>query len=199
MKAYLTFLRKHENEHHALGVDVEITASDKYLIISGQPLLLVTKDHSLLALYLLDEDGDLNQVFGNKDYLFDLEFIQDLSIMNIKKYNTIKYFLLNMYSSLSLNEFAYYEKELLSLENLIFYNLLHIELDVNKIKSMIIRIIKRSNIDQSIQQRFLEKLKRNNFINRKILRKKLDLNLSGYPCKIKTMIGENYETEEKSD
>lgn len=199
MKAYLTFLRKHEDEHHALGVDVEITVSDKYLRISGQPLLLITKDNSLLALYLLNDDGDLNQVSGIKDYLFEIEFIQDLSIMNIKKYNTIKYFLFSIYSSLSLNEFAYYEKELLALENLIFYNLLHIELDVNKIKSMIIRIIKRSNLDNSIQQRFLEKLKRNHFINRKTLRKKLDLNLSGYPCKIKTMNGEIYETEEKSD
>lgn len=199
MKAYLTFLRKHEKEHHALGVDVEIIVSDIYLRISGQPLLLVTKDNSLLALYLLNEDGDLNQVFGNKDYLFDIEFIQDLSIINIKKYNTIKYFLLNMFSSLSLSEFSHYEKELLSFENLVFYNLLHIEVDVNKIKSMIIRIIKRSNLDQSVQQRFLEKLKRNHFINRKILRKKLDLNLSGYACKIKTTNGENYETEEKSD
>ena len=104
MKAYLTFLRKHEKEHHALGVDVEIIVSDIYLRISGQPLLLVTKDNSLLALYLLNEDGDLNQVFGNKDYLFDIEFIQDLSIINIKKYNTIKYFLLNMFSSLSFSK-----------------------------------------------------------------------------------------------
>jgi hypothetical protein len=82
-----------------------------------------------------------------------------------------------MYSSLSLSEFSFYQKELLSFENIIFYNLLHVELDVNKIKSMIMKIINKSDIEQSIQQRFLEKLKRNNFINRKILRKKLDINL----------------------
>jgi hypothetical protein len=92
-----------------------------------------------------------------------------------------------MYSSLSLSEFSFYQKELLSFENIIFYNLLHVELDVNKIKSMIMKIINKSDIEQSIQQRFLEKLKRNNFINRKILRKKLDINLSGYNCKIKAI------------
>lgn len=190
MKAYLTFLRKNELEHHAIGVDIKINVPDLYLRISGQPLLIISKDNSLLALYLISEDGDLNQVYGIEDYLFNVEFIHDLSSINIKKFNTIKYFLLSMYSSLSLSEFSFYQKELLSFENIIFYNLLHVELDVNKIKSMIMKIINKSDIEQSIQQRFLEKLKRNNFINRKILRKKLDINLSGYNCKIKA-------TEEK--
>lgn len=187
MKAYLTFLRKNELEHHAIGVDIKINVPDLYLRISGQPLLIISKDNSLLALYLISEDGDLNQVYGIEDYLFNVEFIHDLSSINIKKFNTIKYFLLSMYSSLSLNEFSFYQKELLSFENIIFYNLLHVELDVNKIKSMIMKIINKSDIEQSIQQRFLEKLKRNNFINRKILRKKLDINLSGYNCKIKAI------------
>jgi hypothetical protein len=190
MKAYLTFLRKNELEHHAIGVDIKINVPDLYLRISGQPLLIISKDNFLLALYLISEDGDLNQVYGIEDYLFNVEFIHDLSSINIKKFNTIKYFLLSMYSSLSLSEFSFYQKELLSFENIIFYNLLHVELDVNKIKSMIMKIINKSDIEQSIQQRFLEKLKRNNFINRKILRKKLDINLSGYNCKIKA-------TEEK--
>jgi hypothetical protein len=190
MKAYLTFLRKNELENHAIGVDIKINVPDLYLRISGQPLLIISKDNSLLALYLISEDGDLNQVYGIEDYLFNVEFIHDLSSINIKKFNTIKYFLLSMYSSLSLSEFSFYQKELLSFENIIFYNLLHVELDVNKIKSMIMKIINKSDIEQSIQQRFLEKLKRNNFINRKILRKKLDINLSGYNCKIKA-------TEEK--
>jgi len=187
MKAYLTFLRKNELEHHAIGVDIKINVPDLYLRISGQPLLIISKDNSLLALYLISEDGDLNQVYGIEDYLFNVEFIHDLSSINIKKFNTIKYFLLSMYSSLSLSEFSFYQKELLSFENIIFYNLLHVELDVNKIKSMIMKIINKSDIEQSIQQRFLEKLKRNNFINRKILRKKLDINLSGYNCKIKAI------------
>jgi len=187
MKAYLTFLRKNELEHHAIGVDIKIDVPDLYLRISGQPLLIISKDNSLLALYLISEDGDLNQVYGIEDYLFNVEFIHDLSSINIKKFNTIKYFLLSMYSSLSLSEFSFYQKELLSFENIIFYNLLHVELDVNKIKSMIMKIINKSDIEQSIQQRFLEKLKRNNFINRKILRKKLDINLSGYNCKIKAI------------
>jgi hypothetical protein len=190
MKAYLTFLRKNELEHHAIGVDIKINVPDLYLRISGQPLLIISKDNFLLALYLISEDGDLNQVYGIEDYLFNVEFIHDLSSINIKKFNTIKYFLLSMYSSLSLSEFSFYQKELLTFENIIFYNLLHVELDVNKIKSMIMKIINKSDIEQSIQQRFLEKLKRNNFINRKILRKKLDINLSGYNCKIKA-------TEEK--
>lgn len=187
MKAYLTFLRKNELEHHAIGVDIKINVPDLYLRISGQPLLIISKDNSLQALYLISEDGDLNQVYGIEDYLFNVEFIHDLSNINIKKFNTIKYFLLSMYSSLSLSEFSFYQEELLSFENIIFYNLLHVELDVNKIKSMIIKIINKSDIEQSIQQRFLEKLKRNNFINRKILRKKLDINLSGYNCKIKAI------------
>ena len=187
MKAYLTFLRKNELEHHAIGVDIKIDVPDLYLRISGQPLLIISKDNSLLALYLISEDGDLNQVYGIEDYLFNVEFIHDLSSINIKKFNTIKYFLLSMYSSLSLSEFSFYQKELLSFENIIFYNLLHVELDVNKIKSLIMKIINKSDIEQSIQQRFLEKLKRNNFINRKILRKKLDINLSGYNCKIKAI------------
>ena len=187
MKAYLTFLRKNELEHHAIGVDIKIDVPDLYLRISGQPLLIISKDNSLLALYLISEDGDLNQVYGIEDYLFNVEFIHDLSSINIKKFNTIKYFLLSMYSSLSLSEFSFYQKELLSFENIIFYNLLHVELDVNKIKSMIMKIINKSDIEQSIQKRFLEKLKRNNFINRKILRKKLDINLSGYNCKIKAI------------
>ena len=187
MKAYLTFLRKNELEHHAIGVDIKINVPDLYLRISGQPLLIISKDNSLLALYLISEDGDLNQVYGIEDYLFNVEFIHDLSSINIKKFNTIKYFLLSMYSSLSLSEFSFYQKELLSFENIIFYNLLHVELDVNKIKSMIMKIINKSDIEQSIQQRFLENLKRNNFINRKILRKKLDINLSGYNCKIKAI------------
>jgi len=119
MKAYLTFLRKNELEHHAIGVDIKIDVPDLYLRISGQPLLIISKDNSLLALYLISEDGDLNQVYGIEDYLFNVEFIHDLSSINIKKFNTIKYFLLSMYSSLSLSEFSFYQKELLSFENII--------------------------------------------------------------------------------
>jgi hypothetical protein len=73
MKAYLTFLRKNELEHHAIGVDIKINVPDLYLRISGQPLLIISKDNSLLALYLISEDGDLNQVYGIEDYLFNVE------------------------------------------------------------------------------------------------------------------------------
>ena len=69
MKAYLTFLRKNELEHHAIGVDIKIDVPDLYLRISGQPLLIISKDNSLLALYLISEDGDLNQVYGI-EYLY---------------------------------------------------------------------------------------------------------------------------------
>lgn len=188
MKAYLTFIRKINDDIHMLGVSNPTnlhTISDINLI-SGQPILVITESGKIVAFYCLNHDGELFQTKGNVDLLFELTEIQDLTLQNIKKYNTIRHVLNHSFNCLSLKELTFHQNELESLENKIFYNYLHTDIDVTKIKFMISKEIVKSSIKYNIKKRLLDSLKKIKNPNKKIIRKKIDLDISGYGIYINT-------------
>lgn len=190
MKAILTFVRKLEDNTHFIGVDnpINIDELNKFNLISGQPVICVVNNNILTALYLIKNDGELFQVHGENDFLFDIKNIYDFTLINLNKFNLIKYYLINTYSCLSLNEFEILNEDMLSLENKIFYDLLHTELASNKLKNYILRIIKKSDLKFSIRERLLKNLNITKYPNNKIFIKKIDLNLSGYDIYINTFV-----------
>ena len=93
MKAYLTFVRRKEDDVHMLGISNPSNIS-KIMFIglrSGQPVISIIQNNKIIAFYIIDADGNLFQLIGDIDYLFNLNELHDLSIMNLQKYNTIKY------------------------------------------------------------------------------------------------------------
>ena len=106
MKAYLTFVRKKENDVHMLGIDNPVNICDVLFIElkSGQPIISIIKNNRIVAFYILDVEGNLYQLVGDIDYLFDLSDLTDLSLINLQKYNLIKYFVSNIFQCLSIQE-----------------------------------------------------------------------------------------------
>ena len=146
MKAYLTFIRKINDDVHMLGVSNpnNMHTLSNVKLISGQPVLVITESGNIVAFYCLNPEGELFQTKGNVDLLFELTEIQDLTLQNIKKYNTIKHVLNQSYSCLSLKELTFHQEDLENLENKIFYNYLHTDVDVSKIKMIISKEIVKS-------------------------------------------------------
>ena len=66
MKAYLTFVRKKENDVHMLGIDDPENICDILFIElkSGQPIISVIKNKELIGFYILDAEGNLYQLLG---------------------------------------------------------------------------------------------------------------------------------------
>jgi hypothetical protein len=190
MKAYLTFIRKINDDIHMLGVSNPNnlhTILDLNLI-SGQPILVITESGVIVAFYCLNQSGELFQTKGNVDLLFELTEIQDLTLQNIKKYNTIKHLLNHCFSCLSLKELTFHQNDLEHLENKIFYNYLHTDIDVSKMKFIISKEIIKSSIKYNIKKRLLDNLKKTRNPNKKIIRKKIDIDLLGYGIHINTLI-----------
>lgn len=190
MKAYLTFVRKNEQDIHMLGIKnpSNIKSLDQIELISGQPIISVIENENIVALYLIKTNGEIFQIKGNIDLLFDLKEMTDISIINVKKYNAIRYYLINTYYNLSIKEFSIYEKQLDKLENSVFYNFLHTDFDISQLKTIIIREINRSDLSFYIKKRFLAQIRSLKAPSRKILRKKIDIDLSGYSIYINTFI-----------
>lgn len=190
MKAYLTFVRKKENDVHMLGIENPKNICDVLFIElkSGQPIISVIQNNKLVAFYILDIEGNLHQLVGDIDYLFDLDELIDLSLINLQKYNLIKYFVSHVFQCLSIQEAKYNSEIFELLEEKIFYNLLHIEIDLFKIKLSIAREIMKSDLSDELKIRLLASLKKTKNPNKKILKKKIDVDLSGYGIKINALV-----------
>lgn len=190
MKAYLTFVRRKENDVHMLGIENPKNICDVLFIDlkSGQPIISVIQNNKLVAFYILDAEGNLYQVVGDIDYLFDLNELIDLSLINLQKYNLIKYFVSHVFQCLSIQEAKYNSEIFELLEEKIFYNLLHIEIDLFKIKLSIAREIMKSDLSDELKIRLLASLKKTKNPNKKILKKKIDVDLSGYGIKIDALV-----------
>jgi hypothetical protein len=190
MHAFLTFIRKNNQDIHMLGIKnpENIIELSKFNLKSGQPIIAVVIDKVLLSLYILDSLGNIMQIYGKNDSLFELNKIYDLSLVNLKKYNYIKTLLINSFSCLSIEESKYKLKDLEDLEDRIFCNILHLKIDLYKCKRLVIREINKSNIDNDLKIRLIYNIRKNKISNRKILRKKIDIDLQGYSINIDTLI-----------
>jgi hypothetical protein len=190
MKAYLTFARRRENDVHMLGIENPKNICDILFVglKSGQPILPVISNNKIVSLYILDIEGNLHQIFGNNDSLFELDQLTDLSLKNLQKYNLIKYFVSHVFECLSIQEAKYNAEIVELLEEKIFYNLLHIEIELFKIKPAIIKEIKKSELSITLKDRLLFCLKQIKNPNKKILNKKIDVDLSGYSIHINALI-----------
>jgi len=190
MKAFITFIRTYEKDIHMLGIKNpdNIDTLKEINLISGQPVVLILENDVIVGLYLIKVNGEVFQVKGNIDFLFDLKEMSDISSINVKKYNAIRYYLINTFYNLSIKEFGLYEIQLDKLENTIFYNYLHADFEISQLKTILIREINRSDLSYYIKKRLVTQLRNVKPPTKKILRKKIDIDLSGYSIYINTFI-----------
>lgn len=190
MKAYLTFARRKENDVHMLGIENPINICDILFVNlrSGQPILPIILNNKIVAFYIIDIEGNLHQIVGDIDHLFALDELTDLSLKNLQKYNLIKYFVSQIFQCLSIQEARHNSEIFELLEEKIFYNLLHIEIDLFKIKPAILKEIKKSELSNEIKNRLLSSLNKTKNPNNKILKKKIDVDLSGYSININAFV-----------
>ena len=73
-------------------------------------------------------------------------------------------------------------------ENDIFYQHLHTDLEISKIKSIFIKEIYTLDIELSLKRRFLTALKNSRLPTKKMLRRKIDMDLSNYSVYINSFI-----------
>jgi hypothetical protein len=190
MKAFLTFIRKHDQDTHMIGIKNpdNINSLGEINLISGQPVVSILENDIIVALYLIKINGEIFQVKGNIDYLFGLKEMTDISSINVKKYNAIRYYLINTFYNLSMKEFEMYETQLDKLENHVFYSYLHADFEISQLKTILIREINRSDLSYYIKKRLIAQLRHVKAPSKKILRKKIDVDLSGYSIYINTFI-----------
>jgi hypothetical protein len=190
MIAYLTFVRKNDKDIHLIGLKnpSNIQILNDLDLVSAQPIVCILENDLITSFYLLNVNGDMLQVKGARDYLFDLNEIYDLTFLNIKKYNIIKYYLLSIFHQLSIEESKIFADDFHILENKIFYDLLHTKQENQQIKSHIIKLINKSSLNDQIKKRLAFYLKRTKIASRNILRKKIDINLLDYSINIYSLI-----------
>jgi len=190
MNAFLTFSRLKNEEIHLLGIKnpENVSVLSSFKLRSGQPVLCVIERLNIIAFYLVDNDGELYQVYGNKDYLFDINEIDDFCLKNLSKYNYIRNLLMNMFDCISISEAIEYVNIFEDLEDLIFYNYLHTEMNYISLKNAIKKEIKKSMLKFEIKSRLLSKLDTMKNPQNKILKKKIDIDLSGYSININTFV-----------
>jgi len=181
-QAFLTFIRRKNGDCSFLAIENPsnlIEIKESYLR-SGQPVILIKENNTLVALYIIGNCGDLNQIYGEEDYLFFMKSINDVSLINVKKYNFIKHLLLETFEELSIQEAKQYKDILESFEELIFYTTLHTELDFQNIKNIIVKELKKLEIPNLLSIRLLSKIRKVKQISESYLRKKIDIDLTGY-------------------
>jgi hypothetical protein len=190
MNAFLTFSRHKNDEIHLLGIknpeNVSVLSSLK--LRSGQPVICVIEKLKIIAFYLVDNEGGLHQVYGQKDYLFDLSEIDDFCLINLQKYNYIRNLLMSLFDCISISEAIEYCNIFEDLEETIFYNYLHTELNYVSLKNAIKKEIKKSVLKYEIKSRLLSNLEIIKNPQNKILKKKIDVDLSGYSIYINTFV-----------
>jgi hypothetical protein len=190
MKAYLTFTRRKENDVHMLGIENPSNICDILFadLRSGQPILPIILNNKIVAFYIIDVEGNLYQIVGEIDHLFSLDQLIDLSLKNLQKYNLIKYFVSQIFQCLSIQEARHNSEIFETLEEKIFYNLLHIEIELYKIKPAIVKEIKKSELSNELKHRLLSSLNKTKNPNNKILKKKIDVDLSGYSINVNALV-----------
>lgn len=195
MNAFITFCRQitrqnNEKEIHLLGIKnpKNISVLEKFNLRSGQPIVCVIESFTIVAFYLIANDGELHQVYGSLDFLFEIEEIDDFCLINLQKYNYINYTLIEIFKCLSRDEAKIYSDVFELLEETIFYNLLHTESDFLKIKNFIKKEINKLDVDLLVKTRLQKALSVTKLPNNKILKKKIDVDLYGYAIKINTLL-----------
>lgn len=195
MNAFITFCRQtirqnNEKEIHLLGIKnpKNISVLEKFNLRSGQPIVCVIESFTIVAFYLISNSGELHQVYGSLDYLFEIDEIDDFCLINLQKYNYINYLLLEIFKCISKDEAKIYSDVFEKLEETIFYNLLHTESDFLKIKNFLKKEIYKIDLSDLVKVRILKSLSTAKNPNNKILKKKIDVDLYGYNIKINTMI-----------
>ena len=181
-QAFLTFIRRKNDDYSFLAIEnpSNLIELKEFCLSSGQPVILVQENKNLIALYAIGNDAQLFQIYGEQDFLFFMKSIEDISLLNIKKYNFIRHILLNAFDELSIQESKQYKYIFDIFEENIFYTTLHTELENHNIKNVIIREIKKLNLPSSIINRMLSKIKISKQISESYLRKKIDVDLTGY-------------------
>lgn len=181
-QAFLTFIRRKNDDYSFLAIEnpSNLIELKEFCLSSGQPVILVQENKNLIALYAIGNDAQLFQIYGEQDFLFLMKSIEDISLLNIKKYNFIRHILLNAFDELSIQESKQYKYIFDIFEENIFYTTLHTELENHNIKNVIIREIKKLNLPSSIINRILSKIKISKQISESYLRKKIDVDLTGY-------------------
>lgn len=190
MNAFLTFSRHKNEEIHLLGIKnpENVSVLSSFKLRSGQPVICIIEKLKIIAFYLIDNDGGLHQVYGNKDYLFEINEIDDFCLINLSKYNYIRNLLVNMFDCISISESIEYANIFEDLEDLIFYNFLHTEMNFVSLKNAIKKEIKKSILKYEIKSRLLSHLDTMKNPQNKILKKKIDIDLSGYSIYINTFV-----------
>ena len=181
-QAFLTFIRRKNDDYSFLAIEnpSNLIELKEFCLSSGQPVILVQENKNLIALYAIGNDAQLFQIYGEQDFLFFMKSIEDISLLNIKKYNFIRHILLNAFDELSIQESKQYKYIFDIFEENIFYTTLHTELENHNIKNVIIREIKKLNLPSSIINRMVSKIKISKQISESYLRKKIDVDLTGY-------------------
>jgi uncharacterized protein YaaW (UPF0174 family) len=93
-----------------------------------------------------------------------------------------------MFDCISISEAIEYVNIFEDLEDLIFYNYLHTEINYISLKNAIKKEIKKSMLKFEIKSRLLSKLDTMKNPQNKILKKKIDIDLSGYSININTFV-----------
>ena len=181
-QAFLTFIRRKNDEYSFLATEnpSNLIKINEYKLQSGQPVVIVKENNILIALYAIGNDAELFQIYGNQDYLFFMNCINDITLMNIKKFNFIKNTLLEIFDELSIQESKLYKNVFESFEDQIFYTTLHTELNNRSIRNVIVKEIKKLQVPNNISNRLLNKIKSCKQLPENYLRKKIDVDLSGY-------------------
>ena len=188
-QAYLTFIRKKYDDCSFLAIENpnNLTDLDTKCLRSGQPIIIIKENDTMLALYIVSKNADLFQIYGEQDYLFFMKMLNDLSLINIRKYNFIRQILLNTFDELSIQEAKTYNSIFDVLEETIFYTTLHTELSNVNIKNILLKELKKINVPSNLKQRLLIKAKSMRTIPENYLKKKIDVDLTGYGIYINTL------------
>ena len=190
MIAYLTFLRKNKDYLHLLGIKnpINIISLQNLNLTSGQPVIVIIKDDLIISLYYINENGELFQSFGQIDYLFQSKNLLDFTYKNVRKYNYIRNILIYSFMMLSVEELDHYSETLEEIENTIFHNYLHLDIDLYRIKYGMIKLLNKSGLNSSIKERIIKGISKHKINSRGLLKKKIDINLSGYLVKINSFV-----------
>ena len=181
-KAFLTFIRRKNDDYSFLAIEnpSNLISTKECFLRSGQPVVVIKESDKLIGLYIVSNNAELFQIYGEEDYLFFMKAINDLSLLNIKKYNFIKHILIEVFSELSIQESKEYKNIFESFEETIFYTTLHTELENKSIKSIVVKELKKLEISHSIKIRMLNKIVKLKNISESYLRKNIDVDLTGY-------------------
>lgn len=181
-KAFLTFIRRKNDDYSFLAIEnpSNLISTKECFLRSGQPVIVIKENEKLLGLYLIGNNAELFQVYGDEDFLFFMKTLNDLSLLNIKKYNFIKHILIEIFYELSIQESKQYKDIFESFEENIFYTTLHTELENKNIKNVVVKELKKLEIPHSIKTRMLDKITKLKNISENYLRKKIDVDLAGY-------------------